>query len=233
MVETIDLKNLIEEFLKDSSIMNGDRIYNEFSLQFELGFFLRDKLKDIKDKGEGFKVQFERNVEDFFQIPPDLKGKQKDSWIEEKHSHFIKSEMDLVIFKDFNSDSDKYAIELKFPSNKTPNKRIPHFLEDIIFMENVKNNLGFKKTYCLTLVPNNANGDAFRKGQQNDKSHQFYKYFRGDFSKDPVQAIKGVKGYNTEKKHKTFSIEGNYKPIEWEHMTDYCFYYLLETNLGK
>lgn len=216
---TNDSQKLSEDYIKYG------KVYNEFSLQHELGEFLKMKFKNDLNYSEfkDFKVQYERNVEDFF----DGRNLNKDE-------KFIKSEMDIVIFKNFKRDSKKYAIELKFPANKTPSKRMPHFLEDVIFMENVKDELKFTRTYCLTLVPNNKNGEAFRKGQPNDKEHKFYKYFRGDICKDTVQAIAPINsGYTTEKylsklkKTIPFSITREYEPIKWEYKTDYCFYYLL------
>lgn len=211
--------------LSEKDIKEG-KIYNEFSLQHELGDFLKNELKKYPEFKD-YKVQYERNVKDFFA------GRTLD-----EDKDFIKSEMDIVIFKDFNKDSEKYAIELKFPTNNTPSKRMPHFLEDIIFMQNVRKHLHFK-TYCLTLVPNNENGHSFlddkRKGGK-----EFYEYFRGDLSKDPIQAIRPINPkYRTPKKIRKrgkkreydiidFYIEREYKPIEWKHKTNYCFYYLLE-----
>ena len=52
----MNIKKLIEMFAKTR--INNDDIYNEFSLQHELGIFLREKLKT-------FKVEFERNVKFF------------------------------------------------------------------------------------------------------------------------------------------------------------------------
>ena len=49
----MDIKELIEEFLEDKEIMKNERIYNEFSLQFELGFYLRN---------QGYEVYFEKNI---------------------------------------------------------------------------------------------------------------------------------------------------------------------------
>lgn len=201
MAKPIDLKNLIEKFLKDTTVMNSDRIYNEFSLQFELGFFLRDKLKN-----KGFKVQFERNVAFF-------NGNKK---------KFIKKEMDLVIFN--NNKSEKYAIELKFPTNKTPSKRMPHFLEDVVFMENVKDKLDFERTYCLTLVPNDVVA-TFLKRQKKDDG-KIYEYFRGDFSNDSVVLAKKNIGKSCKKINQKFKITREFKPIQWRK-TDFCRYYLL------
>ena len=63
-------------------------IYNGFSLQNELGIFLRDQLP-------GYKVQFERNTK-FFEI-----------------SGETKHEIDIVVF----NDEERYAIELKYSVN--------------------------------------------------------------------------------------------------------------------
>lgn len=148
------IKELIEkEFLKDDSIMNDERIYNEFSLQFELGVYLRDK---------GYKVYFEKNVENEDVCKDnDVKG-------------FVKKEMDLYII----DGEKKYAIELKFPTNGFYIKRMFHFIKDIRFMEQVKKLPNFEKTYCLTLVKNDSVGEKFFKG--NDTG--FFKYFQNKIS---------------------------------------------------
>lgn len=73
-------------------------VYNEFSLQHELGIFLRAQLPD-------YKVQFERNTK-FFGI-----------------SGTIKHEIDIVVF----NDKESYAVELKYPIDK-PHKGACRFL---------------------------------------------------------------------------------------------------------
>ena len=50
----MNFKELIEDFFETTQ-KAGIEIYNEISLQLELGLFLRNKLKD-------YKIQFERNV---------------------------------------------------------------------------------------------------------------------------------------------------------------------------
>ena len=81
------IKKLLYEFMgmAESECVE---VYNEFSLQHELGIFLRERLS-------GYKVQFERNTK-FFGI-----------------AGTIKHEIDIVVFNDMES----YAVELKYPVN--------------------------------------------------------------------------------------------------------------------
>lgn len=99
----LDIKQLLNDFMKEVEpeinkvYFNEEQekegksieVYNEFSLQHELGIFLRKKLPE-------YIVQFERNVEKFFRI-----------------EDTIKHEIDIVIYNE--SKTEKYAIELKFP----------------------------------------------------------------------------------------------------------------------
>lgn len=115
------IKALLYEFM---GMIEGEKVevYNEFSLQHELGIFLRERLPN-------YKVQFERNTK-FFGI-----------------SGTLKHEIDIVIF----NDMERYAIELKYPVNGQYPEQMYSFVKDIIFMEQLKNN-GFDATYCLTMV---------------------------------------------------------------------------------
>lgn len=118
---SIDIEPLLNDFME--LVATGDiEIYNEFSLQHELGIFLRGKLS-------GYKVQFERNAK-FFEIT-DTK----------------KHEIDIVIYNDY----EKTAIELKNPVNGQYPEQMFSFIKDIKFMEELKD-AGFNSTYCLTLV---------------------------------------------------------------------------------
>lgn len=120
----IDLKSLIRQFFSTVE-SSGIEIYNEFSLQHELGIFLRNKLP-------GYKVQFERNVS-FFTNDTDT----------------IKKEIDIVIF---NKDkSEKFAIELKYPLNRQYPEQMYSFVKDIKFMEELIE-IGFIGTTVVTLV---------------------------------------------------------------------------------
>ena len=112
---------LIKEFMGMTD--NEDiEIYNEFSLQHELGLFLRDNIHD-------YKVQFERNTS-FFDI-----------------CNLIKHEIDIVVF----NEKCRYAIELKYPKNGQYPEQMFLFIKDIKFMEELKHK-GFDETFCLTVV---------------------------------------------------------------------------------
>ena len=108
-----------------TKVLNEEiEVYNEFSLQHELGIYLRKILPN-------FKIQFERNVK-YFGI-----------------SDTVKHEMDIVIF----NDVERYAIELKFPRNGQYPETMFAFVKDIAFMEQLVDK-GFNATYCVTLVDN-------------------------------------------------------------------------------
>lgn len=181
---------LIQEFLNILGTKEAD-IYNEFSLQHELGIFLREKLK-------GYKVQFERNIS-FFEGST--------------NNDFVKKEIDIVIYKtDF---SEKYAIELKYPRNGQYPETMFSFLKDIKFMEQVKNNLGFTKTYVLTIVTDKN----FYKG---GFPSRIYEYFRGA-DKTPIN---GKIQKPTGKQDEVLIFEETYN-IDWKKTDTTFVYYFL------
>ncbi|MCW5675375.1 MAG: hypothetical protein KIT15_12430 [Xanthobacteraceae bacterium] len=100
---------LVKEFAK--LVASGEvEIYNEFSLQHELGLYLRYAKPE-------WKIRFERNVSSFFGTG----------------SHFTKREIDISI-----STADGklvYAIELKFPRNGQYPEQMFGFCKDIAFAE--------------------------------------------------------------------------------------------------
>jgi hypothetical protein len=115
----------IESFIDTIKARKVD-VYNEFSLQHELGIFLRSKLPALN-------VQFERNVSYFFPT-----------------GQFIKKEIDISIFA-----ADKlelhYAIELKFPRNGQYPEQMFSFCKDILFAEQLKRS-GFKQAFLMILA---------------------------------------------------------------------------------
>lgn len=117
----MDIKFYIQNFL--TKVLNGEiEVYNEFSLQHELGIYLRQILPN-------FKIQFERNVKHF------------------RISNTVKHEMDIVIY----NAVERYAVELKFPRNGQYPETMFAFIKDIAFMEQLVDN-GFNATYCVALV---------------------------------------------------------------------------------
>ena len=101
---------LIERFAEKIASRAID-IYNEFSLQHELGIFLRDQLPR-------YRVQFERNV----------------SWFGLQKQRFTKREIDLTVFSPDKSRLLK-ALELKYPRNGQYPEQMFSMCKDIAFLE--------------------------------------------------------------------------------------------------
>lgn len=120
----LDIKLLIKEFFESVASYQIE-IYNEFSLQHELGIFLRERLSN-------YSVQFERNVSFF------LNGES-----------LVKKEIDIVVFN--RDKTEKYAIELKCPRNGQYPEQLYSFVKDIKFMEQLVEH-GFIKTYSVAFV---------------------------------------------------------------------------------
>lgn len=137
------IKNYINDFLVTwAKNKNVPEIYNEFSFQFELGKYLSEKMPNCK-------IQFERNISDFFINEHSYIN--SDDLIADKatiKNNFYKKEVDMVIFKG-NSPleaEEKYAIELKYimPPDPTTDKMYG-MLEDIAFVQQLRNNQNFNK----------------------------------------------------------------------------------------
>jgi len=131
MIETI------RKFI--DTIKTGEtEIYNEFSLQHELGIFLRSRLT-------GVKIQFERNVSFFF-----------------SSGEFVKKEIDISIYSADKSRLQS-AIELKFPRNGQYPEQMFSFCKDIRFLEQLKRS-GFERTFFIVFADDplfySGNGDG-------------------------------------------------------------------------
>lgn len=116
------MEYLIKRFV-DEIASGRVHIYNEFSLQHELGIYLRSKL-------EGKKVQFERNISFF--------GLNK--------SEFVKREIDISVFSDENMPET--AVELKYPRNGQHPEQMFSFCKDVQFAEQLKSSR-FKEAYVV------------------------------------------------------------------------------------
>jgi hypothetical protein len=196
----MNIKKHIEMFTRTK--INNDNIYNEFSLQHELGFYLREELKSSK-------VEFERNVKFF-----------SDNQDENFLKKFVKKEMDIVVYKGNSKNLEKYAIELKYPTNGAYPRRMFQFVKDIKFMEQVKDELGFTKTYCLTLISDSQKGIPFRYCSRKNEG-EIYHYFRNN------KEIHG-KITNPLNISEVHDIKRKFS-IEWQRINHTNFwYYLLE-----
>lgn len=124
------MRHFLESFMQQ--VLDGViEVYNESSLQHELGLYLREQLEDSK-------VQFERNCRFFF---PTLKEAFKSS----------KKEIDISIFRGDQNKQLLAAIELKFPNNGRHPESIYDFIRDISFCECLVNS-GFPKAFCIIYV---------------------------------------------------------------------------------
>ncbi len=150
----LNLSKLINEFFIEYLPKKPDiEIYNEFSLQHEIGFFLREKLSDK------YKIYFEKNIKSIYS------------------SNTIKKEIDICIFNRNHLNDlkkcEKYAIELKFAIHDAIPEKMFSCVQDIVFMEQLKE-FGFDNTACIcvTTEPKLYLGKIRNDG--------IYRYFRGD-----------------------------------------------------
>lgn len=150
-----ELLNLFFKYLKDNNIT----LYNEFNFQYEFVAFLRYSKNyiDIDD----YKIKFERNIYKIINID------------KKKLPNNLKREIDIYIY----NDNEKYAIELKFPSNECNGgypKEMVDFIKDIGFMQFCKEK-GFNKTFCINIVRDSK----FYLGNKINSDHIF-NYFRSE-----------------------------------------------------
>jgi hypothetical protein len=107
----LDVGIAIKEFFQN--VANGNtEIYNECSLQHELGIFLR-----VSTVSSQYKIQFERPVS-FFGL---------------SRSVFVKKEIDIAVFTP--DRAERIAIEVKFPRNGQYPEQMFKFCEDVAFGE--------------------------------------------------------------------------------------------------
>lgn len=153
-MEKEGMKELLEDFMRLEKT-NGDDIlvYNEISLQLELGLYLRQN---------GYTVRFERNIGEYV----------------DNTSNFVKKEIDIVAYKGENElEAEKITIELKFPRNGEYPEQMFSFVEDIKFMEQVKRVGGFSKTFVVVLVDDK---NFYENNKRQPVPYGIYSYFRSD-----------------------------------------------------
>ena len=185
-MEIQEIKRHIEKFLQYAND-NKIELYNEVSLQHELGIYLRNEI------GEKYAVQFERNISFFGYDDKSLPSKNNEhGW--------VKKEIDILIFNDMES----FAIELKFPRKHAYPRRMFQFIEDIRFIEQLKDS-GFKGGCTFVLVD-----DKNFCTDNNLEKSGIYGYFRGK-----EKEINGkIENPNKGETPEYICIDGKYK-IEW------------------
>jgi len=162
-------------------------MHNEFSFQHELVAFLRGQFPN-------YKVQFERNVSFFF-----------------ANTKTVKKEIDIVLYDDNNGE--RYAVELKMPSNGQYPEQMYKFVEDIKFMEQLRA-LGFTRTYAVTF----AIDRLFFEGRT---VSGIYQYFRA--ARPLYGTVKKPTGSTSE----SITLQGSYL-IDWKALGDSKKYYVVE-----
>lgn len=194
---------VLQTFMKNNIDIN--HIYNEFSLQFELGYFLRK---------DGYNVFFEKNVKDY--------GFNK--------AETYKSEIDLVAEK----DDKRYAIELKYPKNGQYPEEMYQFIRDIAFAQQLVSNSAngkrvFEKTYCLTLVDDKKFYSVMSTKSRKLLSGSIYANFR--HSQNPYTLTRGTYNKPTGKASETDS----YTTLQdvsytWNNVNGTNFWYYIVEN---
>jgi len=151
-----DIQTCIQKFFEKH--VRCEPIYNEFSLQHEMGIFFRSEL------GSGLRVQFERPVA-FFDLTPSEAGER-----------FEKKEIDIAIFSVNGSGQtvNKVAvIELKYPRRGQYPEQMFSVCADIRFLEQlVSAPNGFEEGFSVFVADDNL----FFRGTREEGS--IYTHFR-------------------------------------------------------
>ncbi|NJN93055.1 MAG: hypothetical protein HC875_02670 [Anaerolineales bacterium] len=122
----IDFELYFQQFF--ARIATGEiEIYNEISLQHEVGIYFRSHLSS------DFKIQFERPVSFFGLL----------------RTNFVKKEIDIAVFTP--DHSTKYAIELKYPGNGQYPEQMFKACQDMRFLEQLHQG-GFTRGFFLIVA---------------------------------------------------------------------------------
>ena len=173
------INELLNSFINNKSVPN---IYNEASFQLELTIFLRVNLY------KQYIIEIERNINDLYpnQESPKI--------------NFLKRDIDIVIKK--NGEDKKYAIELKFGSDKEIPDKMFETCKDIAFLEQLKSN-NFSSCFSFFITK----CDSYYSLKRTNNG--IYKIFR------ETRSICGDIYLKKEKKEKKITVKGNYN-INWQ-----------------
>jgi hypothetical protein len=178
----------IDEMLND---IQFDKFYVEATFQYKLLLRLA-KLADI-DEDNLFP---ERNIERY-----GLKSED-----------FLKKEIDIVIE---NQDNKHIAMELKMPMNGQYPEQMYKFVEDIKFLEELKDKGNFSQCFFIVVT--------YKKGfWEGAKFDGIYSFFRKN---EPLQGkIPKPTGSKEDKSH---TLRGKYL-IEWKKLKNEFQYFVVE-----
>lgn len=185
------IKTILEtefwEYIKEKSI----EIYNEQSLQFELGYYLRKVFTN-------FNVYIERNTRE---------------WIRNTTKH----ECDIILVN--KSNEEKYAIELKFPRNGQYPESMFSFIKDIKYMEELKQ-AGFKDAFVLTLADDKGFYKITGKEKGDDNIYLLFRGEKSESENyEPIYTINGEYTKPTGDNKYDIEIQGNYH-VEWKKVLE-------------
>ena len=162
------MKKLLKKFLQDSEYFNQNRLYNEASLQHELGCFLRGK--------QNIPVSFEKPVGDYWKDWEKKYTNKTNNNEENGENKTIKKNIDLVL----NYNSENIAIELKYPKKGDPeNVEFWAFVTDIKFLEEMvySNNCKIAKGYFI-VVFDTTKKTLYDSTINTTSSYNIYNIFR-------------------------------------------------------
>jgi len=207
-----DFGVLIESFLK---YLNDEEIeiYNEDSLKFELGIFLRIILPN-------YNVCFEKNIKCFIRDKKTIKHEIDITIYPKKNgrSNSTRNKIELIDAKDV------YAIELKFPSfklenvndefvnkyNNGTNKILEKLETDLKFIDELVDN-GFKNAWSFVLVPEIAKSIyQFPKNSKREVA-AIYNRFRESNNQRIKENVHGITWLQWQDKGKYYIKSGNKK----------------------
>lgn len=257
--EKTDISNRIRKCIVDVIKGNGDdisglnkdddkkHIYNEFSLQHELGIKLRNEL-------DNYLVQFERNLLSFNNLPPKYKTMDKEKEVINKvevRKAFKKSEIDILVVNKEDTN-EKYAIELKY--HRKEMGEVPDFLYncvvDMWFVKRMVEKNVIKKGFCVVVTEDKGIYDKDREIKEGMRNN--YIHFKDEDKTDVVKLDENNTGsiiktdekwkdvYNVVKKKtkskdkyyyintREFYTEENTKMINWMPINDEAKYYIKE-----
>lgn len=239
-IENVIISDKKEYSVKKSLVNDPNKkyIYNEFSLQHELGLCLIHEL-NIDYKGK-YIVQFERNINSL--------DKAKNNY-DKSEPEYVKSEIDIVI-TNITDSKEKYAIELKY-HKKDGYGEVPNFIyecvKDMRFMKQIKQNKKFTKTFCAVVVEDKSVYSKDRK--TNREMRPNYEHFKEDNKKEKIEKLVKEYGYtkdddkypwyvikkkNNKKEYiridtrEFYTEKGNTKIVEWKQIKDDAKYYIKE-----